>query len=101
MVEDSEADKAQFLAGLESKGVEQVRHLFPNDGYPPHRKILITEWLAAKDKETQRLSEASQNELAQTARSAKNAAWVAAVVAIIAAVITCLAWLFPRISSGP
>jgi len=63
---------------LEDSGEAQVRLMMHTGSMPVPYNARAIEWLSKKDHENQRLSEASQAEQIDIARSAKDAAWVAA-----------------------
>lgn len=71
-----------IIARLEELGPNQVRTLMASGGLPSGWNFgWVTEWLASKDKEERRLSESSQAEQIETARSASKAAERAAAAA--------------------
>ena len=69
-------DLAAWRARFEQIGVNQVRSQLPLWSGKIH--LAAIEWLAEKDQESLRLSESSQAEQTEIARSAKDAAWAAA-----------------------
>jgi hypothetical protein len=66
---------------FEKLGPKQVRTIISNGGHPPDWIVRATEWLAIKDQEEGRLSEASQAEQIEIARTASAAAERAATAA--------------------
>lgn len=75
----SPRDIEEWRAQFEKLGASNVRMLQPQWSGPIARAAL--DWLAGKDHEERRLSEASQEEQIEIARSAANAASVAAAAA--------------------
>jgi hypothetical protein len=68
------SENDQIIARLEGLGEQQVRLLVSSGGLPTSWNVRIAEWLATKDQEARRLSEASQAEQIEIARSASKAA---------------------------
>jgi hypothetical protein len=87
---DPKSDDDAIIAQLEECGEAQVRTLLQSGGFPTHLNLRAIKWLAAKDQESRRLSDASQASQIRAALSAKNAAWIAAAAAIIAAVFAAI-----------
>ena len=66
---------------LDHMGVELVRMRLENGSFGIMQRDEIIEWLAEKDQASKLLSEASQAEQMEIARSAKDAAWDSAASA--------------------
>jgi hypothetical protein len=75
------SENDQINARLEQLGPNQVRLLISSGGLPTGWNVRVAEWLAAKDQEERRLSEASQTEQIEIARAASKAAERAAAAA--------------------
>jgi hypothetical protein len=72
------SDDSEQLSLFESMGAHEVRGLVQAHRLNAINERLAIKWLAEKDQESARLSEASQVEQIDIARSAKEAAWAAA-----------------------
>jgi hypothetical protein len=73
------ADEAQFIK--RPLGETQVRLRLPTGGWAPALEPIVIAWLAEKEREAARLSEASQAEQIEIARTASLAAQRAATAA--------------------
>jgi hypothetical protein len=66
----TEEDERQFIAHLESLGPEQVKLMLPHGKFVPAFEGIALKWLAAKDREADIRTEASQSEQIEIARRA-------------------------------
>jgi hypothetical protein len=71
-------DDKSVVSYLEALGEPQVRRLMSDGGMPPNTHSAALRWLSDKDRESERIREASQSEQLKIARSARDAAWAAA-----------------------
>jgi hypothetical protein len=75
------SENDQIIERCETLGEQQVRLLVSSGDFPSGWNVRVAEWMAKKDQETRRLSEASQAEQIEIARLASKAAERASIAA--------------------
>jgi cytoskeletal protein RodZ len=68
------ADYETVIRRLNELGYHQVKHLYSTGGLPPAWNLVITQWLAEQELETERLSSVAREREASAAERAASAA---------------------------